>query len=480
MFLPLFVAALVQSGGDLLAKSASAEFGAKTLTASCTEQSVSALSTGTGSLTFTVSLSKPNKARIDMPDELIVADGVTITTYDKNGKSFMKKAQTDGELKALFASPELGIFAAFFDAGCYDKVHTGRVSKRSRRGASYDCVETDFELEGKQSAAFYLDSASKMMRIIELTPAEGAEKTTIVIFAKELEVDGKQADDLYTFSAPAGSHEITLEDLRRINNFVAPASCLDKAYETWHLCQHDQSGILTGGGEEYCGPTATSNGFTYLAAHGYPNLFQGDQTAALKLVALLGTPDYMGTNGIGTGPSQVLTGALRYIALKGYSVKSAGYEGWRRLNRATKSYVLAPEVNLDWVRRGIAMPNTVVLLNIGWYTDNGAGTITRNGGHWITAVGYGPNGGQDSDADNFVVHDPGKTIRNPPDDPKAWIPMDTIQLSPLGSGTLAGTETGLPKPAKGAYALSGRGLSVGSAKMAILDDAIVIELRPAK
>ena len=51
---------------------------------------------------FSVELSKPNMARIDKENELIIADGKDILTYDKKAMTYYKRPQSDSEFAALF------------------------------------------------------------------------------------------------------------------------------------------------------------------------------------------------------------------------------------------------------------------------------------------------------------------------------------------------------------------------------------------
>jgi outer membrane lipoprotein-sorting protein len=482
MVLALLVAVSFQGAGDVLMKFAAAENAAKTLTASCTQQRIVATGTNAPATPFTITLAKPNLARIDLADRLIVADGSTITVLDKDIKTYMKQPQTDASLKALFANNELGLFGAFFDATFFDKVRTGKVGKRSRRGVSYDVVDTEMELDGKQTVAFYLDPADKMMKMGEFTFAQDGETQTLVISAKEFSIGAPQTEGLYAFKAPEGASEITPADLAKANTFVVPPVHFDKAMTMMHLFQCDPRGSLPNGGKMCCGPTAASLAMTYVGQNGYPKLFQGDEVDALGLVGTMADAKYMGTDpSQGTGPHQILRGLVKYIGDTGYRIQEIGWQSWRSLDRATKGYKVANEIDFDWVRRGIAMPNSMVLFNIGWYNADGKGNYNRYFGHWVAAAGYGSTGSQEPNPLLFLIRDPGMRTRDLPKDPKDCLAFDVLKLTAIPGGNLTGKETGLPMSAKGHYFVGGPGVAGGGPTITcILDGVIVIVLKPAK
>jgi len=104
-FLAVVVFAQV-NGSNLLTSHAKALNSSKSISATYTVQKPAG-----ASATYKVDFAKPNKARIDTPNQLVVADGTTITTFDKSDNSFYKKPQTAEDFKGLFAGDEMGLFA---------------------------------------------------------------------------------------------------------------------------------------------------------------------------------------------------------------------------------------------------------------------------------------------------------------------------------------------------------------------------------
>jgi len=198
-------------GTDLLANFAKALNGAKSVSSTYTVQRV-----GDTATTYKVDLAKPNKARIDTPTQLIVADGTTITTYDKGDKTYYKKPETDADLKAIFASNDLGLFGAFFDADYYKNVVAAKAAgQKNRKGVTYDVVENSMDAAGKLKVSLYLDPSDKLAKIAEINMVDKDAKVndTLLVMTKELSVNGAPAASLFAFSAPDGSREISLEEM---------------------------------------------------------------------------------------------------------------------------------------------------------------------------------------------------------------------------------------------------------------------------
>ncbi|HWA83027.1 MAG TPA: hypothetical protein VG820_06325 [Fimbriimonadaceae bacterium] len=198
------------SGADMLQTFAKTLNGAKSLSATYTVQRI-----GGASATYTVDFAKPNKARIDSPTELIVADGTNITTYDKKDNSYFKKPETDADLKALFSSDELSMFGSFFDAGFYNgKVVASKPGgQKTMKGVAYNVVVANMDDKGKKTISFYLDPADKLAKVGQYVLNDAGVTDTTLVVTKDYAIDGNQKADAYAFAAPDGSREISLEEM---------------------------------------------------------------------------------------------------------------------------------------------------------------------------------------------------------------------------------------------------------------------------
>lgn len=196
-------------GTDMLADFAKALNGAKSLSATYSVQRV-----GDVASTYKVDLAKPNKARLDTPSQLVVADGTNITTYDKKDKSYFKKPQTGDDLKALFATDDTSLFGAFFDANFFAKVPAAKAAgQKVRKGVSYNVVSINMDTKGKKVANLYLDPADKLAKVGEFILNDAGQTDTLLVMTKEMSVDGAQAGSLFAFAPPEGSREVTLEEM---------------------------------------------------------------------------------------------------------------------------------------------------------------------------------------------------------------------------------------------------------------------------
>jgi hypothetical protein len=221
---------------------------------------------------------------------------------------------------------------------------------------------------------------------------------------------------------------------------------IDKIGEIPDYLQVDLSyGGFPGGGTQYCGPVATSNPLMWLDDHGYDEIIANtadrneDQH---DLIESLGSSTYMDTStDSGTSPYMLLLGLDNYLRDAGYSGYSLLYQGWRNVLPEYQTGV--ETVDLQWVKREVE-GNTAVILNVGWYLyDAGTDTYTRDGGHWVTLVGYNHDG-TGYHLDFLVLHDPS---------PLAGISFadEFVRLEPIESGTV---QNGTARSATGLYKLT--------------------------
>lgn len=242
---------------------------------------------------------------------------------------------------------------------------------------------------------------------------------------------------------------------------IIPEIYTAKVMETPDYYQLDDAyGGFTDGGAVFCGPTTASNSLMWLAKNGYPDLTDGytdEKYAQFKMIETLGSDGYMGLGSGGVGPNGICYGVNKYFNAKGVEYKSMKYQGWRSVSSSYYTGVTTP--SMEWFKRGL-MGTGSVWLNFGWYTySSSSNTYTRNGGHWMTLVGFGWDG--TSEVPNcLIVHDPwtGNTFNNYRD------------MTKITSGTLSGNYTGLPKSASGYYKYW-----TGS-KYGIIDGVIVLTI----
>lgn len=263
------------------------------------------------------------------------------------------------------------------------------------------------------------------------------------------------------------------EEVCLVGSCIADSSeaHLSKVTGTPDYLQTDPDyGGLPDGGDQYCAPVSVSNSLMWLDDHGFGKL--APDTSDRKkdqfdLIVGLGSSSYMNTNPInGTSVWEVLFGVHNYLQTTGHTYTSLAYQGWREHPALFSTGVEVPE--LDWIKQGIE-DQGAVWLNVGWYThDPAADAYLRKGGHWVTLVGYGFDGKQ-LDPSYLILHDPG---------PWAGISEahEFVRAEQLSSGTLVGSQTGLPTSAIGFYRLTGGMHLPQAAYIAIVDGAVVLKM----
>ena len=169
-------------------------------------------------VSYSVSLSKPNLARIDTPDKLIVADGTNITTFYKAKNNYIVSPQSDSDLKAMLKSDELVLFAPFFDGAALNTAAAKDLGTKQLGGASVQAVLVP--LTGKDhTATAYLSQDDGLMKRAQISLSTvsgmaGEQKATKrILVTKSFSVTGKADAGLFAFKAPDGSSQITLADL---------------------------------------------------------------------------------------------------------------------------------------------------------------------------------------------------------------------------------------------------------------------------
>ncbi len=200
--------ALAQSGQGLLDAFAKALDGAQTLSTTYTVQTI-----GSGAPeTYTLDLKKPNQARIDEPTRLIVADGKTITSYDKAQKTYFQEPQSDKGLAGLFTPDELNVWSGFFGAST-KPVATKDLGKTTIKGVPLSAVQATMDAKGAKTVTYYLSATDNVARKAQIANGSGDDQKTTIIDAKSLALGSEIPADRFAFTAPDGAHQITAADL---------------------------------------------------------------------------------------------------------------------------------------------------------------------------------------------------------------------------------------------------------------------------
>ncbi|MGD9580380.1 MAG: C39 family peptidase [Vampirovibrionia bacterium] len=215
-------------------------------------------------------------------------------------------------------------------------------------------------------------------------------------------------------------------------------------------------------GGTLCGPTAVSNSIMWLSENGYPLLTNGkNQIEVIKEL----TSD-MNADEFGANVEKLMKGIKTYIEKRGYRIKTFIYHG-RKNDQGIR-----PDLELA---KRVLKNNGAVWFNVGWYTyrnEFGQDVYEKNGGHWVTLVGYGNNGTND-DPNYLIIHNPSTRSEINKN--------DYVELIPLRNALMRGIPgkkyKGLPTNSNGYYKL-GANMKINKKKgdTAILEGMVVLEL----
>ncbi len=158
---------------------------------------------------FSIALGKPNLARIDTANQLVVADGKTIAVLDKKSNQYYRDAQTSGSLAGLLQGEGLALWAPFFDAKALANVSSRALGTKNRKGILLQVIDATFD-GGKRKVTYYFDGAN-IARQAEVGYHDTGDKRTIVD-TKSVELGAAVAPGDFAFTPPAGSKELTEEE----------------------------------------------------------------------------------------------------------------------------------------------------------------------------------------------------------------------------------------------------------------------------
>ncbi len=237
-----------------------------------------------------------------------------------------------------------------------------------------------------------------------------------------------------------------------------------KQARTPAFCQSDPTAGFKGDGSNYCAPTAVSDGLIYLTTEReYEDLAPATTPAAhAKLIKQLAAK--MATDPAkGTGPGAIMKGIWGYVTARGYEIDRLEYAGWRDIGADNaKRYGQGARPKLTWLRAGAKDPETVLLVNVGWYKQT-TGGYKRSGGHWLNVVGTGPG------KLDFVVRNPALPVGE-------QRTKSAVQLTALDAGFKVVGSPGTPATMAGYYKVAGAALPMGKATTAVLDCAMLFTL----
>lgn len=210
--LALAVAAIVvaqTSGVATLAGFSSAVNKAESISATYTVQRV-----GDPASNYNVQLAKPNKARLDTPSELIVADGKNISRFNKTDNVYTTYPQTDANLRELFQNDELMLWASFFNDKAWNNVAGSRSAGTvSRRGTELASIQVTMDRAASRRVNIFVDPKDNAPRQAQLIFTSSTGKTdTRLLDTKSIALGEKMKEETFAFSAPESAEQVSYDE----------------------------------------------------------------------------------------------------------------------------------------------------------------------------------------------------------------------------------------------------------------------------
>ena len=176
----------------------------KTLKADVTVQEI-----GTGRTDYTITLQKPASLRVESPVQTVVADGKTLTVYDKTKNYWYTKPQDDGEVRRVLAPEPYTLVRAFFDAKAFDGTPAKAGASRTLGGETVKPVAL---VAGKTTTTIYIGADGVARKADRTTKTPDGDKSA-VFTAKSLTLGAELPEGTFAFKAPESANEIQYADL---------------------------------------------------------------------------------------------------------------------------------------------------------------------------------------------------------------------------------------------------------------------------
>ncbi|MBS1714437.1 MAG: thioredoxin family protein [Armatimonadetes bacterium] len=160
---------------------------------------------------FKVAFAKPDKARIETADSIVVADGKTITTYNKQDNTYFDKPQTELDLLSTFNGVETSVWKPFFKPESVKNYATSKDSgTKSRGGKTLNVVEVSADAKGQTTMRLYTDSTDMLCQgEVTVQSSKGAQTSVMIV----TEAAFNAGSDLFAFKAPNGAKKVEFDAL---------------------------------------------------------------------------------------------------------------------------------------------------------------------------------------------------------------------------------------------------------------------------
>jgi hypothetical protein len=163
--------------------------------------------------TYKVDLSKPDKARIEDGDQIIIADGTKITHFYKATNQYYYDTQKSLKLKLLFEPGEYYIWRPFFDQKGYAFNKLASIPTQNRAGVRVTGI--DFYVGDANSRHFtiYFDPMGMAIRQAELETIVQGPDNIRLLGVDDYALNKPVDPDLFTFHPGLKAKEATQDEI---------------------------------------------------------------------------------------------------------------------------------------------------------------------------------------------------------------------------------------------------------------------------
>ncbi len=171
---------------------------------------VSATSVALGSSphSYSIVLSKPNLFKLDDSAKLVVANGTTVTTYDKAKNEYYELPETATSMKDALSRSEYSIWLAFYDGQAFgNPVQSQSLGTASIDGSSFNKVRLVLPSGNHTNAVLYLDPSTAMPTKAQLQKGDQA-STTEILKVNSVTTGAALPASQFTFTPPSGAKKV--------------------------------------------------------------------------------------------------------------------------------------------------------------------------------------------------------------------------------------------------------------------------------
>lgn len=175
--------------------------------------SAKSVSLGSSASAWNLVLSKPNMFKLDDATTTVVADGTTVTTYQKDKNQYYQVPETATSVKDALTKSQYSIWLAFFDANAFGTpIQSQSMGTQAIDGSNFDKVQVKAPAGNHTNATLYLDQSSSMPSKAQFLKGTDSSSAQITKFNKVTLGDKLTAAD-FSFTPPADAKKVDPADL---------------------------------------------------------------------------------------------------------------------------------------------------------------------------------------------------------------------------------------------------------------------------